>query len=80
MSRAVEIMVAVHVDRPEKRAVMVSPDGENKRGKWIARSHIVSMHETGQTTIGTDMHERKCRLPIANIEIPEWLAKREGFI
>jgi len=75
-----EIMVAVHVNRPQDSSVRVSIDGDDRNGKWIGRKVISSLHETGQTTHGTDRNDRVVVLPVAHITIPEWLAKKEGFI
>lgn len=81
MSREpVEILVAVHVDRPQDRSVRVSIDGDDCRGVWIARSQFGSFHLTGKSTAGTDRHGNNVRLPMANVTLPEWLAKKEGFI
>jgi hypothetical protein len=75
-----QVSVAVHADIPGKAAILVSIDGENANGKWIARSQIGSMHLTGKTTQGTDRYGTTVTLAMANITIPEWLAKQEGFI
>lgn len=75
-----EVLVAVHHNRPEKLAVLVSINGENARGKWVARAHIKSFHETGKTTLGSDQFGNKVMLPLANMVVPEWLAVQEGLI
>ncbi len=82
MSRndSIELMVALHFNKPEKGAVLVSIDGENSKAKWIPKQWIESIHETGKTTRGTDRNGQKQILPLANLVIPEWLALREGLI
>jgi len=75
-----ELLVALHFNRPEKGAVLVSIDGENSRAKWIPKQWIGSIHETGKTTQATDRNGQKVILPLANLVIPEWLALREGLI
>lgn len=75
-----EILVALHVDRGGATPVLVSIDGENKNAKWIGRSLVLSLHETGQTTRGTNRDGRPCVLPLANLTVPEWLALKQGFI
>ena len=73
-----EILVALHVEGA--RSIRVSNDGDDSKGKWIPRSLIGSMHETGQTTQGTDRNGQKARIPLANLVIPEWLAVREELV
>lgn len=75
-----ELLVAVHVNRPQDKSILMSIDGDNKNAKWIARSLISSFHETGQSTRGTDRNDNVLRLPLANVTIPEWLAIKEGFV
>lgn len=75
-----EILVAVHMDRPERNARLVSINGERARAVWIARSLTGSFHLTGQSTMGTDRGGQRVRLPLANMTVPEWLAKDRGFI
>lgn len=75
-----EILVAVHVDRPQDKSIRVSIDGDDKNGVWIARAILESYHLTGQHTAGKDRYGNAASLPMANITIPEWLAKKEGFI
>lgn len=74
-----EIFVALHVDRGDG-PVLVSIDGINARGVWIGRRLIESLHKTGKTTKGTDRYGQSVILPLANLTVPEWLAKKEGFI
>jgi hypothetical protein len=78
-SEPTEIMVALHVNRIDG-PVLVSIDGDNAKAKWIGRKLIGSLHETGRTTRGTDRNGDKVTLPLANLTVPEWLAKKEGFI
>jgi hypothetical protein len=75
-----ELLVAVHHNAPEGKAVLVSIDGENVMAKWIPKSLIESIDLTGKTTVGTDRSGYKVTLPLANLVIPEWLALREGLI
>ncbi len=75
-----EILVAVHLDLPSKNAVLVSINGEGRRAVWIARSLISSCHLIGTSTEGTDDKGQRVRLPLANMTVPEWLAKDRGFI
>ena len=75
-----ELLVAVHFNSPEGKAVLVSIDGENTGAKWIPRSLIESIDLTGKTTKGTNRGGYKVTLPLANLVIPEWLALREGLI
>lgn len=49
-----ELLVAVHYDPPEGRAIRISIDGENSKAKWIAKSLIGSFHLTGKSTRGTE--------------------------
>lgn len=75
-----EILVAVHRDTANKNAVLVSINGESKRATWVARSQIFSYHLIGTSTGGTDDKGNRVRLPLANMTVPEWLAKDRGFI
>lgn len=75
-----EILVAVHADLETKNAVLVSINGESKRATWIARKLISSYHLIGTSTEGTDDKGKRVRLPLANMSVPEWLAKDRGFI
>lgn len=75
----IEILVALHFNRAD-RPLLVSIDGVNANAKWIGRKLIGSLHETGQKTSGTDRFGNKVMLPLANLTVPEWLAKNEGFI
>ena len=75
-----EILVAVHRDQPDTNAVLVSINGEGKRAHWVARSQIFSYHLIGTSTEGTDEKGNRMRLPLANMTVPEWLAKDRGFI
>lgn len=75
-----EILVAVHRDQPDTNAVLVSINGEGKRAHWVARSQIFSYHLIGTSTEGTDEKGNRKRLPLANMTVPEWLAKDRGFI
>lgn len=75
-----EIMVALHVDRSGASPVLVSIDGDSKKARWIGRRLIESLHQTGQTTKGTDRDGHPVMLPIANLTVPEWLAINEGFV
>lgn len=77
--RLIEVLVAVHLDKPGLNAVKVSIDGDAKRATWIARSQLNAFDLTGKTTKGTD-GMAKVTLPLANITIPEWLARDRGFI
>lgn len=75
-----EILVAVHLDLTGKNAVLVSINGEGRRAVWIARKLISSYHLIGTSTEGTDDKGQRVRLPLANMTVPEWLAKDRGFI
>lgn len=75
-----ELMVAVHVNIPSRQAMRVSIDGDDARGKWIARTLVSSLHETGKTTQGIDRFGQRVTLPLANLVVPEWLAIREGLV
>ncbi len=75
-----EILVAVHLDHPGKNAILVSIDGQGSRVEWIARKLISSYHLIGSSTEGTDQNGKRVRLPLANMSVPEWLAKDQGFI
>jgi hypothetical protein len=75
-----EVLVAVHLDLPRHNARKVSINGEGNRSVWIARSLTSSFHLTGKTTQGTDQEGKRLALPLANMTIPEWLAKDRGFI
>lgn len=75
-----EVFVAVHVDRPQARAIRVSLDGDDANGVWIARSQIRSFHHNGKTTLGRDRDGNTVRLPVAHMALAEWLAKKEGLI
>ena len=78
--RTIELLVAVHFNRPDRKFVVVSIDGESINAKSIPRSQISSFHETGKTTEGVDRYGQYVRLPLANMVIPEWLATKEGFV
>lgn len=75
-----EILVAVHADLQTKNAVLVSINGEGKRATWVARKLISSYHLIGTSTEGTDDRGQRTRYPLANMTVPEWLAKDRGFI
>jgi hypothetical protein len=75
-----EILVAVHLDTPDRKAIRVSIDGDGARATWISRSQISRYELTGKTTEGTDNRGGRVTLPLANIEVPEWLARDRGFI
>lgn len=75
-----EILVAVHADLQTKNAILVSINGEGNRATWIARKLISSYHLIGTSTDGTDEKGNRKRLPLANMTVPEWLAKDRGFI
>ena len=78
-NQSFELLVAVHVDNPKVKSVLVSADGESKHAVWIARSLLRSLGLTGQTTRGTDQNGQFVSLPIANITIPEWFAIKKGL-
>lgn len=82
MSRSdpTEILVAVHYDAPERRAVLVSRDGEAHHAKWLPRRWLHSFHLTGTTTQGTDRAGGVVTLPMAHVTVPEWLAVQEGMV
>lgn len=48
-----EVLVAVHRDQADTKAVLVSINGDGKRALWIARSQIKSYHLIGTSTEGT---------------------------
>ncbi len=73
-----EVLVAFHHESDKAR--LVSINGENSRAVWIARTVTGSFHLTGQSTMGTDRHGQRVKLPLANMTVPEWLAKDRGFI
>jgi len=75
-----EVLVAVHLDTPDRRAIRVSIDGDAKRATWVARSQISRYALTGKSTAGKDNQGYSVRLPLANITVPEWLALDRGFI
>jgi hypothetical protein len=75
-----EILVAVHADLPTKNAILVSINGEGNRATWVARKLIESFHLIGKSTEGTDQNGKRARYPLANMTVPEWLAKDRGFI
>jgi hypothetical protein len=79
-SQTIEVLVAVHVNNPAHRSVRVSIDGVDATAVWIGRNLISSIGETGQHTRGKDRFGDDAYLPLANLVIPEWLAKKEGFI
>ncbi len=74
----VEILVAVHRDYAKTNGVLVSINGEGNRATWIARKLISSYHLIGTSTEGTDEKGNRKRLPLANMTVPEWLAKDRG--
>lgn len=80
MSEPVEILIAVHFDPPQGKAVLVSDTGDASRAKWLPKRLLASFHFTGKMTQGTDRAGKRITLPMAHIQIPEWLAKREGLI
>ena len=75
-----EILVAVHLDAPDKNGIRVSINGEHRRSQWVPRSLIEEYRLTGKSTNGTDHKGAKVTLPLANMTVPEWLAKDRGFI
>lgn len=75
-----EILVACHFDPPDRNARLVSINGEASRAVWVAKSVTESFHLTGKTTQGTDKNGARVTLPLANMTVPEWLAKDRGFI
>lgn len=75
-----EILVAVHLDMPEKNAVLVSINGEGRRAEWVPRSMISSFKLTGESTEGTSDRGDRVKCPLANMIVPEWFAKDRGFI
>ena len=75
-----EILVAVHRDQADTKAILVSINGDGKRALWVARSQISSYHLIGTSTEGTDDKGNRKRFPLANMTVPEWLAKDRGFI
>ena len=80
MRELVELLVAVHFDPPQGKAVLVSDTGDASRAKWLPKRLLNSFHLTEKTTRGTDRGGKPITLPMANVTIPEWLAKREGLI
>jgi hypothetical protein len=76
----VELLVAVHFDPPQGKAVLVSDTGDASRAKWLPRRLLNSFHLTGKSTNGKDRAGGRITLPTAHVTIPEWLAKREGLI
>jgi hypothetical protein len=76
----VELVVAVHFDPPQGKAVLISDDGKAAHGKWLPKRLLESYHLTGKTTQGEDRSGARVTLPMAHLTIPEWLAKREGLI
>lgn len=76
----VEVLVAVHFDPPEGKAVLVSDTGRQADSVWLPKRLLNSFHLTGKTTRGEQRSGERITLPMAHITIPEWLAKREGLI
>jgi hypothetical protein len=76
----IELLVAVHFDPPEGKAVLVSDTGRAAQAKWLPKRLLNSFHLTGKTTQGEDRSGRRVTLPMAHLTCPEWLAKREGLI
>jgi len=79
-SEPAEILVAVHFDNPERKAVLVSKDGEAAHAKWLPRRWLLSFHLTGKTTRGRDKRGGSVTLPMAHATVPEWLAIQEGLV
>lgn len=75
-----EILVAVHLDAEDRNAILVSINGESRRAVWIPRTLISDYRLTGKSTSGTDSRGAKTTLALANMTVPEWLAKDRGFI
>lgn len=75
-----EILVAMHRDPENANARFVSINGEYKRAVWIPKKLTGSFHLIGTTTEGTDKDGQRVRIPLANMTIPEWLAKDRGFV
>ena len=59
------VHVACHIHHTTERAVLVSDDGDVERACWLPLSQVEI--------------EMK-RPPIAEITMPEWLAKERGLI
>lgn len=78
MSRTADIDVALHFD--SMKGVVVSTDGNGTKGTFIVRRLIASIHQTGRTTKGTDRYGNDVTLPMAHLQIPEWLAIKEGLV
>jgi hypothetical protein len=76
----VTVTLAVHVDKPGNAAIRVSETGDDAKAFWLPRSTITEFDLTGKTTRGTDRNGQTVDLPLAEIEISEWVAKREGLI
>ena len=79
-SEPTEILVAVHYDNPERKAVLVSKDGEAANAKWLPRRWLLSFHLTGKTTRGRDKRGANVTLAMAHATVPEWLAIQEGLV
>ena len=62
-----KVTLELHLHAATDRAIYVSDDGEEDNAVWLPRSQIDvdENAEIGETT---------------SIEVPEWLAKREGLI
>lgn len=63
--RCETIELALYVHHETEKALLVSDDGEKDNAKWLAKSLLGEHRRVGRTL---------------EAEVPEWLAKREGWI
>ncbi len=71
-------LLAVHDDRGE-RSIRVSETGAFARSVFLPRSQI-DVRRTSKTVRGDNANGEIVNLPVAEIRMPEWLAKERGLI
>jgi len=62
-----------------ERAALLSENGEESAAKWIALSHI-EIEQTGGIAHGHTRTGKRGKWPVVTVAMPEWLAKKEGFL
>lgn len=72
-----DLTLAIHYDTG--KAILVSETGEEAKAVWLPKSQV-EIHDTGKQTTGVKKNGETIMLPLAEVTLPEWLAKKNGLI
>jgi hypothetical protein len=74
-----DFTLCVHRDDPKDKAILLSLTGDENASHWFPR-RLIEYVDTGNQTKGKRKNGQSVMLAVAEVTMPEWLAKQNGLV